>query len=204
MPLPFSRKTFPLCVPDGIFIFTLPSRVGTSICAPSAAWVKLIGTSQITSVSSRMKIGCSCTWTTTYRSPGGPPLSPVSPSPVSLRRVPVSTPAGTFTERTLSFSTLPAPLHEGHGSVTTLPLPWQWPHGRAIWKKPWVSRSSPVPWQVGHCLGAVPDLAPEPRHESQVLCRGIFTFASVPKAASVKVTSRLYLRSEPRLREPRP
>jgi len=65
MPLPRRRKTFPLCVPVGIFIFTLPSSVGTSMVDPSAAWVKLMGTSQITSVSSRMKMGCSWTCTTT-------------------------------------------------------------------------------------------------------------------------------------------
>src|SRR5712672_783853 len=46
MPLPFSRKTLPLCVPEGIFIFTLPSSVGTSICARRAAplaWLALAG-----------------------------------------------------------------------------------------------------------------------------------------------------------------
>src|SRR5437764_7986828 len=121
IPFPRRRKTFPLCVPEGIFIFTLPSRVGTSMVAPSAAWVKLIGTAQMTSVSSRMKIGCSWTCTTTYRSPGGPPRSPGSPSPVSLRRVPVSTPGGTLTLRTLSVSTFPAPRQVPQGSVMTLP-----------------------------------------------------------------------------------
>src|SRR5207248_5704952 len=114
-----------------------------------------------------------------------------SPSPVSLRRVPVSTPGGTFTVKMLSCSTLPAPLHVWQGSVITLPVPWHWPHGRAIWKKPCVSRSSPVPWQVGHCLGPVPGRAPEPRQTSHVLCRGILTFASVPNAASLKLISRL-------------
>ena len=59
MPLPLSRKTFPVWVPAGIFIFTFPSSVGTSICAPSAAWVKEMGTSQSTSLSSRTKRGCS-------------------------------------------------------------------------------------------------------------------------------------------------
>src|SRR5256712_3583152 len=120
MPFPRSRNTLPLCVPDGIFIVTFPSSVGPSMVAPSAAWVKLMGTSQMTSVSSRMKIGCSWTCTTTYRSPGGPPLSPDSPSPVSLSRVPVSTPGGTFTVSTLSVSTLPAPRQVMHGSVMTL------------------------------------------------------------------------------------
>ena len=43
MPLPLSRNTLPDCVPAGIVIFTFPSSVGTSIFAPSAAWVKEIG-----------------------------------------------------------------------------------------------------------------------------------------------------------------
>src|SRR5919204_35538 len=154
MPLPRRRNTFPLWVPAGIFIFTLPSSVGTSMVAPSAACVKLIGTSQITSVSSRMKMGCSWTCTTTYRSPGGPPRSPGSPSPVSFSRVPVSTPGGTFTVRTLSCSTLPVPLHVWQGSVITFPVPWQWPQGRAIWKKPCVNRASPA--------GAAEDVAEDP------------------------------------------
>src|SRR2546421_4799609 len=191
MPFPRSRNTLPLCVPDGIFIFTFPSSVGTSMVAPSAAWVKLIGTSQMTSVSSRMKIGCSWTCTTTYRSPGGPPRSPDSPSPVSLSRVPVSTPGGTLTLSALSVSTFPAPRQVVHGSVITLPVPWQWPQVREIWKNPCVIRSSPAPWQVGQVLGPVPALAPEPWQVEHCLCRGILTLASLPNAASVKLTSRL-------------
>src|SRR3989449_1715920 len=171
MPFPRSRNTLPLCVPDGIFIFTFPSSVGTSMVAPSAAWVKLMGTSQMTSVSSRMKIGCSWTCTTTYRSPGGPPLSPDSPSPVSLSRVPVSTPGGTFTVSTLSVSTLPAPRQVMHGSVMTLPVPWHWPQVREIWKNPCVIRSSPAPWQVGQVFGPVPGLVPDPWQTEHSLWR---------------------------------
>ena len=64
-PCPCRRKTLPDCVPAGIFIFTLPSSVGTSISVPSAACGKLIGTSQMTSLPSRVKSGCSRTWMTT-------------------------------------------------------------------------------------------------------------------------------------------
>ena len=76
-----------------------PEIVGISNWAPRAAWVKLIGTSQTRSSPWRAKMGCSCTLMTTYRSPGGPPRTPASPSPVSLSRVPVSTPAGIFTSQ---------------------------------------------------------------------------------------------------------
>jgi hypothetical protein len=105
--------------------------------------------------------------------------------------VPVSTPGGTLTESMLSVSTLPAPWQVRQGSVITLPVPWQWPQVREIWKNPCVIRNSPAPWQVGQVLGPVPALAPDPWQVAHCLWRGIFTFASVPKAASVKLTSRL-------------
>src|SRR2546421_2226917 len=41
---------------------------------------------------------CALPISSTYRSPGGPPLRPASPSPASRTRSPLSTPAGTFTE----------------------------------------------------------------------------------------------------------
>ena len=58
-PLAAKRKTLPDWVPSGIFRFTLPSRVGTSISQPRAAWTKLIGISQMTSLFSRVKTECS-------------------------------------------------------------------------------------------------------------------------------------------------
>ena len=64
---------------------------------PSAAVAKLTGTSQERCSPSRSKIACSRTWISTYRSPGGPPLRPASPSPERRMRSPLSTPAGTFT-----------------------------------------------------------------------------------------------------------
>jgi len=65
MPRPFSLKTWPDWVPAGIFARALPSSVGTSISAPSAACAKLSGTSHTTSVPSRTKSGCSRTPSTT-------------------------------------------------------------------------------------------------------------------------------------------
>jgi len=42
-PLPFSLKTVPVCVPGGTVTSAVPSRVGTSTCAPSEAFVNEMG-----------------------------------------------------------------------------------------------------------------------------------------------------------------
>src|SRR3954468_8923800 len=101
---------------------------------------------------------------TTYRSPGGPPFTPDSPSPERRMRSPSSTPAGIFTESVLCFFTRPAPRQVAHGSLTILPLPWQ--VGQVCWieKNPCDRRTVPAPWHVSHCFGVVPGLAPEPWH----------------------------------------
>jgi hypothetical protein len=57
--------TFPFWVPAGTFSLCFPSSVGTSMVAPRAAWVKVMGTSRKTSVPSRANSGCSRTCTTT-------------------------------------------------------------------------------------------------------------------------------------------
>ena len=57
-PLPRRRNTLPDWVPEGMRIFTLPSSVGTSICAPSTACGKLSGTVTRTSAPSRVNKGC--------------------------------------------------------------------------------------------------------------------------------------------------
>src|SRR5207302_5962120 len=139
-----------------------------------------IGTSHSTSYSSRTKSGCSFTCTTTYKSPEGPPCSPISPSPASRTRVPVSTPGGIFTCRLVSLSSLPLPRQFLQGSLTIVPLPPHWLQARETAKKPWVKRTSPAPPQVGHwrvCLL----FEPVPAHSSQRLGRGIFTVTSAPK-----------------------
>src|SRR2546430_3661733 len=53
-----------------------------------------------------------CALPISYRSPGGPPLRPASPSPASRTRSPLSTPAGTFTESLRVRRTRPCPRHE--------------------------------------------------------------------------------------------
>jgi hypothetical protein len=191
IPLPRSRITFPDCVPAGIFIFMGPSSVGTSICAPSAACVKLMGSSQTTSLSSRRKMGWSRTWMTTYRSPGeAPGCGAGSPSPASLRRVPVSTPAGTVTSKVARSWRMPAPPQSSHLSTMTRPMPPHWWHVRAMEKKPCVMRISPTPPQVGQVRGPVPGFAPVPLHESQRFGRAMSMREVVPNAASSKLTSR--------------
>ena len=82
----------------------------------------------------------------------------------------------------------------------TRPCPWQWWQVRAMEKKPWVSRSSPVPPQVGQARGEVPGLAPEPWHGSQRRALGISRIFSTPKAASSRVSSRWKRTSLPRVR----
>ena len=44
-----------------------------------------------------------------YKSPAPDPLAPASPSPDSLIRVPLSTPAGTLTDNFLGLFILPCP-----------------------------------------------------------------------------------------------
>ena len=70
-----------IAIADGAQIIIGSSSVGTSISAPSAACVKLIGTSQITSSPSREKISCGFTRISQYRSPRCRPSSPGSPPP---------------------------------------------------------------------------------------------------------------------------
>jgi len=85
-----------------------------------------------------------------YRSPAGAPFSPASPSPLNLRRDPVSTPAGILI-LTRSFALiLPSPLHFLHGSVIITPSPLHCGHTVAIRKKPPELTTCPVPLHVGH------------------------------------------------------
>src|SRR5204862_11523 len=72
-PLSRRRKTRPDWVSGGIFSCTSPPSVGTATAPPSAAVAKLTGTSQERCAPSRSKVGCSRTWSTTYRAPGRAP-----------------------------------------------------------------------------------------------------------------------------------
>ena len=74
-----------------------PSTVLILIVAPSAAWVKEIGSVDIISYSCLWNFGCRSTETTTRRSPLGPPFVPGSPFPRILILCPLLMPAGTVT-----------------------------------------------------------------------------------------------------------
>ena len=71
-----------------------------------------------------------------YRSPDGPPRMPASPSPDRRIRVPVSTPAGIFTESERSFSTRPAPEQDLHGLLIIWPMPEHVGQERSTVKNP--------------------------------------------------------------------
>src|SRR5271170_4031910 len=103
-----------------------------------------------------------------YRSPGGPPRTPASPSPASRMRVPSSTPGGMFTDKVRSRVTRPDPAHEPHGLSIDWPRPWQFGQVRSIVKNPWAWRTLPAPPHIGQVFGLVPALAPEPEQASQV------------------------------------
>src|SRR5215467_14122143 len=101
---------------------------------------------------------------TTYRSPGGPPYAPDSPSRCRRSRDPVSTPAGIFTSIDFSCSMRPAPRQSSQGEVITWPTPRQVLHVRETEKNPCWNRTCPAPSHVRQVSGLVPGAAPEPLH----------------------------------------
>src|SRR5262249_13519700 len=131
----------------------------------------------------------------TYRSPAGPPFPPLSPSPRSLRRDPVSTPPGTRTVSVWVRRRAPAPSQSAHGLPMTVPCPLHVPQVLAIVKNPCWKRICPDP---PHCLpavGRVPGLAPVPPQVAHADMRGMESVFSHPSAASSNVTSSWYWRS---------
>src|SRR6266545_5321306 len=137
---------------------------------------------------------------TTYRSPGVPPVGPVSPSPRSFNREPVATPPGILTLSVCIVRTLPAPPQAPQASLMIVPRPWHWLHVRDTLKNPCWKLTWPRPRQVGQVCGAVPALAPLPRQVSQGPWRGILIFFSVPETVSSNFSDKLYRKSSPRAR----
>src|SRR5450759_1120184 len=131
MPLPRRRNILPLWVSAGILIEATPSSVGISIEPPSAAVLKLIGISQCRSLWSRWNTACGLVCITTYKSPGGPPFVPCSPSPERRIRSSLSTPEGIFTDNVLCCLMRPLPLQSLHGEVIIFPVPVSYTHLRA-------------------------------------------------------------------------
>ena len=105
------------------------------------------------------------------------PVNPASPSPARRMRVPSSTPAGILTWRFFSLRVLPAPPQTLQGSLMTRPAPWQDGQVRSIVKKPCWARTLPMPPQVGHEIGWVPNSAPVPEQPSQTTEVGTRTVA---------------------------
>ena len=144
------------------------------------------GTWQITSCPSRLKKSWGSTWTITYRSPGGPPPMPASPSPESRSRLPVSTPAGILTETRRTVFTWPAPRQWVQGWLTIWPAPRQ--RGQVVRrvKNPWLRVTWPEPWHWLQTSGSVPGsqvVPPQTGHTSRFSTSRDF---STPKAASMK------------------
>src|SRR6056297_341086 len=167
MPLPRSRIWRPDWLPPGIFTrLRPPSIVGTSMSPPRAAAVIDTGTLQCSSAPSRSNISCGSTSMKIYRSPGGPPRIPASPSPDRRMRVPVSTPAGMLTDSAFSFSSRPDPPQTRQGFLTIWPTPPQVGQVRSTVKKPCCARTFPMPEQVGQVCGSAPPSAPEPLQAS--------------------------------------
>ena len=89
-------------MPDGILIFAFaPSIVGISKDVPSAASAIDIGYSKNKFSSDLLNKSCERTLINNYKSPLPPPLTPASPLPANLIRVPSSTPLGIVTDNFL-------------------------------------------------------------------------------------------------------
>src|SRR5271165_3473302 len=123
---------------------------------------------------------------------------PASPSPAKRIRVESSTPAGMLTDSTRSRVTRPLPEHTWQGFCIISPRPEQVMQVRSMVKNPWLARTLPKPWQVGHVMGLEPASAPAPPQASQVTEAGTRICAALPVNASTREISMLYLRSEPR------
>lgn len=193
---PFFAMTsvVPGWVPDGILRSTMPSTVGTFIVVPRIASMYETLHVYRMFVSSLLRTGSGRTSIVTKRSPGGPPLRPAFPSDRTLRRLPESTPAGTFKLIRFDFRTRPSPPHVLQG-VEVSPSPLQEEHVMTCWKTPRGVRVEATTWpwppQVLHLEGVVPGLAPEPLQVEQLSRRVISISFSIPNTASLKFRMRL-------------
>ena len=111
-------------MPAGIFTFAfLPSIVGTSTVAPSAASANEIGNSKKRFSSDLLKILWSLIDTKIYKSPFPPPFIPASPLLANLILVPSSTPFGILVYIFFLVCFLPIPLHSLHRLEICSPEP---------------------------------------------------------------------------------
>src|SRR5690606_4261246 len=155
----------------------------------------VIGTGSVQCRSSprRTNVSCGRSRISRYTSPAGPPPGPTSPWPVSLMRVPVSTPAGMSTVRVRRLRTRPSPEHSGHGSGITVPNPWHAPHGLDVMTWPRNDRATrwttPRPPHTSHVRGEVPGRQQLPWHVGQTTAVSTWTSRRAPKTASARLIS---------------
>mmetsp|Transcript_5517 Transcript_5517/g.20848 ORF Transcript_5517/g.20848 Transcript_5517/m.20848 type:complete len:207 (-) Transcript_5517:4-624(-) len=150
--------------------------------------------------SNRFRSASSFTATNTYRSPGGPPFRPALPSPLTRKRDPESTPAGTRSEIRLDRRTRPSPPQDSQG-VNVCPEPPHCWHAVTCWKLPsgvrTVATTWPCPPHVPQDAGRVPAFTPLPVHESHSSSRTQSNSFSHPKTASRNSICRSYRSSSP-------
>src|SRR5919107_1626370 len=185
-PRPRTRSVWPLAVPAGTLSVTLPSSVGTVSVAPRVASAKVIGTVRVRSLPLRPNSSWSDTWTTTKRSPAGPPRRPGAPLPASRIRWPSLTPAGIRTVMVRVWLVTPLPAQVGQGSSTTWPVPRQLRHGSEKANAPWLRLVTPAPLHTGQVCGLVPGRAPLPWQVGQVPGLCIRSGTVTPSTASSK------------------
>src|SRR3989339_2200987 len=91
---------------------------------------------------------------TAYKSPGGAPFSPASPSPAILNLVSSSAPLGISISSFLTFLTTPVPSQAAHSFFINWPVPLHLEQVVVDWNIPkavfLVFLSTPVPLQFAH------------------------------------------------------
>ena len=135
-------------------------------------------------------MSCCCSWTSTYRSPAGPPPGPTSPWAASRTRIPSPTPAGIFTLISRRARTRPSPPQRWHGSGMTSPTPPHTGHGRDVITWPSSERctvcTSPRPPQVSQATGVELPWVPLPWHRSHSTAVSTVTCLVTPVAHSAR------------------
>src|SRR6185369_9307112 len=100
---------------------------------------------------SRLKKGCSATYTTMYKSPDGPPKRPTSPFPGMRTREPAPTPGGKSTSTVCVREKRPSPPHSPHRMIER-PVPPQSAHVTENCRCPFARVVFAVPPHVTHVL----------------------------------------------------
>ncbi|MDQ1201019.1 hypothetical protein QE449_001637 [Rhodococcus sp. SORGH_AS303] len=162
---------------------------------------------QCRSSPSRTNTSCDFSTTSAYTSPAGPPPGPTSPCAARRMRIPLPTPAGTFTASSRRARTRPSPPHLRQGSGIVSPAPRQVGHGRAVMTCPrndrWTDCTSPAPLHVSQRTGVESPLVPEPVHTSHSTAVSTAMCLVTPVAHSSSVSVVRSSESEPGWTRPR-